>query len=316
MRMVLSKLTSALITVFIVSLAVYGMQEMLPGDPAIAILGEQATPELIETVRADLNLDDPFVVRYANWLGDAVTGDLGRSYRTNIPVTDAIIHRLPVSIQLMLAAQLIALGLAIPGGIITAYQSGTKLDRWTTGGAFALVSVPHFVLGLLFIFLFALRLGWLPATGWIPLTENPIQSIRHTILPAVTMSLGVMAVYQRLLRSDMISTLQEDFITMARSKGLPTWHILSRHALRPSSFSLITLAGVNTGRLIGGSVIVEVLFVIPGLGQLLIQSIYLRDFVMVQGVVLFIAVSYVLINIIVDLLYAVLDPRVREVAPA
>jgi len=313
---ILSKAISAVVIVLIVSFGVYGLIELLPGDPAIAILGEEATPELIETVRADLQLDDPFVVRYGRWLGDAVTGDLGRSYRTNISVSDAIIARLPVSLQLMVAAQALALGLAIPAGIITAYLAGTRFDRTTTGGAFALVSVPPFVLGLLFIFLFGLELDLLPATGWVPFAEDVWESIRHTVLPATTMSFGVMAIYQRLLRSDMISTLQEDYITMARSKGLSTGSILFRHALRPSSFSLITLAGVNTGRLIGGSVIVEVLFVIPGLGQLLIQSIYLRDFVMVQGVVLFIAVSYVLINMLVDLLYVVLDPRVREFASA
>ena len=316
MNKVVSKIVSALVTVLIVSFLVYGMQEIIPGDPAIAILGEEATPELIETVRSDLNLDDPFIVRYGRWLADAARGDLGVSYRTNIPISDAIISRLPVSAQLMVAAQFLALLFAIPGGIITAYRSGSRLDRVTTGGAFGFISVPEFVLGLVAIFVFALGLGWLPATGWASPLENPIQSLRSTILPAGTMALSILAIYQRLLRSDMIATLQEDYVMMARSKGLPTWHILFRHALRPSSFSLITLAGVNTGRLIGGSVIVETLFVIPGLGRLLVQSIFQRDFLMTQGVVLFIAVSYVLINTLVDLLYTVLDPRVRERATA
>jgi peptide/nickel transport system permease protein len=312
MRSRLTKLATALITLFIVSLAVYSLQELLPGDPAVAILGEHATPETIATVRADLALDDPFLVRYAAWLSNAVHFDLGRSYRTGVPVAEEILNRLPITLELMILAQLIALALAIPLGTFAAYRARSRFDRFSTGAAFGLVSVPEFVMGLLLIYYLALGLGLFPATGWVPLTQSPVENLRHALLPALTMALPVMAIYQRLLRSDMTATLQEDYITMAQSKGLSTPHILFRHALRPSSFSLVTLAGINTGRLIGGSVIVEVLFAVPGIGQLMVQSIFLRDFITLQGTVIFVAAAYILINSLVDLAYGFIDPRVRH----
>ncbi|MEV6929500.1 ABC transporter permease [Dactylosporangium sp. NPDC051485] len=311
MRSRLTKLATALITLFIVSIAVYSLQELLPGDPAVAILGEQATPETIAAVRADLALDDPFLVRYANWLGDALRFDLGRSYRTGAPVVEEIVNRLPITLELLILAQLVALALAIPLGTFAAYRARSRFDRLSTGAAFGLVSVPEFVLGVLLMYYLALGLGLFPPTGWVPFTESPVENLSHALLPALTMALPVMAVYQRLLRSDMTATLQEDFITMAQSKGLSTPYILFRHALRPSSFSLLTLAGMNTGRLIGGSVIVEVLFAAPGIGQLMVQSIVQRDFIMLQGTVIFVAAAYILINSLVDLAYGFIDPRVR-----
>ncbi|GAA1267607.1 ABC transporter permease [Pseudonocardia aurantiaca] len=311
MRSRLTKLATALVTLFIVSLVVYSLQELLPGDPAIAILGEQATPETIAAVRADLALDDPYLVRYVAWLGDALQFDLGRSYRTGFPVVEEIVNRLPITLELMILAQVIALGIAIPLGTLAAYRAKSRFDRTITGAAFGLVSVPEFVLGLLLIYYLALGLGLFPATGWVPLTQSPAQNLHHALLPALTMALPVAPVYQRLLRSDMTATLQEDYITMAQSKGLSTSHILFRHALRPSSFSLVTLAGINTGRLIGGSVIVEVLFAAPGIGQLMVQSIFLRDFIMLQGTVIFVAAAYILVNSLVDVAYGFIDPRVR-----
>ena len=306
------KLATALGTLFVVSLAVYSLQELLPGDPAIAILGEQATPETIAAVRADLRLDDSFLVRYGAWLGDALLLDLGTSYRSGAPVMETILDRLPVTFELMVLAQLMALAVAIPLGTLAAYRAKTVFDRFTTGGAFAMISVPEFVLGLVLIYYLTLGLGWFPTTGWVAFGESPLENLHHAFLPALTMAIPVAAVYQRLLRTDMLATLQEDFVTMAQSKGLSTGHILFRHALRPSSFSLVTLAGVNTGRLLGGSVIVEVLFVVPGIGQLMIQSIFLRDFVMLQGTVIFVATAYIVVNALVDLSYGLIDPRVRH----
>ena len=306
-----TKIITALLTLFIVSFAVFALQELIPGDPAVAILGETATPEAIATVRADLALDDPFVLRYVSWLGNVAQFDLGSSYRSGTPVAGEIIRRLPVTLELMVLAQVIALGLAVPLGTLTAYRAKSRFDRTTTGFLFGIVSIPEFVLALLLIYFFALGLGVMPATGWVPLTDAPLENLHHALLPALTMALPVMAIYQRLLRSDMTATLQEDYITMAQSKGLSTPHILFRHALRPSSFSLITMAGVNTGRLIGGSVIVEVIFAVPGIGQLLVQSIFLRDFIFLQGTVLFVAAAYIIVNTAVDILYGVVDPRVR-----
>jgi peptide/nickel transport system permease protein len=312
MRSRLTKLVTVVVTLFVVSIVVFSLQELLPGDPAVAILGERATPETLATVRADLALDDPFLVRYAAWLGHVVQFDLGRSYRTSAPVAEEIINRLPVTLELMLLAQIIALVVAIPLGTLAAYRAKSRLDRISTGVAFGIVSVPEFVLGLLLIFFFALGLGWMPTTGWTSLAEAPLDNLHHAFLPALTMALPVMATYQRLLRSDMTTTLQEDYITMAQSKGLSTPHILFRHALRPSSFSLITMAGVNTGRLIAGSVIVEVLFAVPGIGQLMVQSIFLRDFITLQGTVLVVAAAYILVNAAVDVMYGLIDPRVRH----
>jgi len=306
-----TKIVTAILTLFIVSFAVFALQELIPGDPAVAILGDTATPEAIETVRADLALDDPFVLRYASWLGDVARFDLGTSYRSNTPVAGEIIRRLPVTLELMVLAQVIALAIAVPLGTLTAYRAKSRFDRMTTGILFGIVSIPEFVLALLLIYFFALGFGIMPATGWVPLTDNPAKNLHHALLPALTMALPVLAIYQRLLRSDMTATLQEDYITMAQSKGLSTSHILFRHALRPSSFSLITMAGINTGRLIGGSVIVEVIFAVPGIGQLLVQSIFQRDFIFLQGTVLFVAAAYIVVNTAVDILYGVVDPRVR-----
>lgn len=306
------KLATTFGTLFVVSFVVYSLQELLPGDPAIAILGEQATPETIAAVRADLRLDDPFLVRYGAWLVSALQFDLGTSYRSGAPVMGTILERLPVTFELMVLAQLIALMIAIPTGTLAAYRAKTVFDRLTTGGTFAMISVPEFVLGLVLIYYLTLGLGWFPPTGWVPFNESPLENLHHAFLPALTMAIPVSAVYQRLLRTDMVATLQEDYITMAQSKGLGTAHILFKHALRPSSFSLITLAGVNTGRLLGGSVIVEVLFVVPGIGQLMIQSIFLRDFMMLQGTVIFVATAYIVVNALVDLSYGLIDPRVRH----
>lgn len=311
-RRIALKLVTAVATLFLVSIVVYSLQELLPGDPAVAILGEQATPETLAVVRADLGLDDPFLVRYGSWLGDVLHFDLGTSYRSGAPVLGTLLDRLPVTLELMVLAQAIALLLAVPLGVVTAFRAKSWIDRAATGGAFGLISVPEFVLGLLLIYYLALGMGWFPTTGWVGLSDSPLDNLHHAFLPALTMALPVAAVYQRLLRSDMTATLNEDFITMAQSKGLSTSHILFKHALRPSSFSLVTLAGINTGRLLGGSVIVEVLFAVPGIGQLMIQSIFLRDFVMLQGTVLFVAGAYILVNAVVDVAYGVIDPRVRH----
>lgn len=296
----------------LVTFATFYLIDLLPGDPALVILGEGATPGQIALVRNDLQLDRPVLVRYVLWLGDVVTGDLGRSYRTGQPVWEAIQQRLPVSIEIMALAQLFALIVAVPLGISAAYRPGGTLDRLSMTTSFGLVAMPHFILGMLLILLFSGYLGILPATGFVRISEDIVGNLRSALLPSLTLGTGLIAVYQQLLRADMIATLQQDYILMAKSKGLQTKHILVRHALRPSSFSLLTLAGVNIGRLIGGSVIVESLFAIPGLGQLMVQSVYTRDFILLQGAIVLTATAYVVINMLVDILYAVLDPRVRH----
>jgi len=217
-------------------------------------------------------------------------------------VLKAVVERFPVSFELMLLAQIIALVIGVPLAIICAARSGGPFDRFMTGTAFAMLSVPTFLSAILLIYLFAVQLRWLPATGYVPLSEDPVANLRFFILPALT----------RVLRSDMIATLQEDFITLAKAKGLKPSRILFLHALKPSSLTLVTITGINIGRLMGGTVVVEQIFALPGIGRLLVGAINTRDLIILQGVVLCVACGYVLINFIVEMLYAVLDPRIRH----
>jgi peptide/nickel transport system permease protein len=295
-----------------VSLLTFLIASLLPGDLAYVILGDQATPEKVAALRADMGLDQPIWWRYLSWLGNVLQGDFGRSFRTGQTVLQAVAERLPVSIELVLLAQLAALAIGIPLAIACAVRSGSAFDRFMTGSAFSMLSVPAFLSAILLIYLFAVELRWLPATGYVPFNEDPVGNLRCFVLPALTLALGEWPVLMRVLRSDMIATLQEDYIAMARAKGLKPSRILLVHALKPSSLTLVTVTGINIGRLIGGTVIVESIFALPGIGRLLLGAIFTRDLVILQGVVLFVAIGYVLINFIVDMLYAVLDPRIRH----
>jgi peptide/nickel transport system permease protein len=306
------RLASLVIVLLIVTFFTFVLIDFLPGDPAVALLGEGATPDQIARVHDQLGLDRRLPARYVSWLGDAVTGDLGRSFRTNQSVTDGLAQRIPVSLELMALAQVFSLLIAVPLGIYTAYRPNRLVDKVSRAFGFGLIAMPPFLFALLLILLFSTKLGWLPSSGYTRLTDDLGGNLKTLVLPALTLAVGQVAVYQQLLRADMMATLQEDFVLMAKAKGLPTRHILLRHALRPSSFSLVTLAGINIGRLIGGAVIVEVIFAVPGIGQMLIQSIYNRDFIVLQGALLFTATAYVLINLLIDLLYVGLDPRARH----
>lgn len=313
---VAGRLVRLVVTLLAVTFFTSMMFELLPGDPALAVVGADTfnvTPERVEEARRELDLDEPAPVRYAHWLGDAVTGDLGSSFRTRQPVADAITDRLPVTLQLMVMAQLLALGFALLVAPLAALHPGRIYDRATTTLSFGLLAVPTFIGGLIVVYVVAVQLEWLPATGYTRFGDDPADNIRSLLLPAIALAAPEAAVYARLLRSEMVTTLQEDYILMARANGLPTWRILLRHALKPSSFSLLTIMGISIGTLIGGSVIVESLFGLPGLGRLAVDSVTNRDLVMVQGVVALVTVGFVLVNFLVDLLYVVADPRVRRV---
>ncbi|MGB6399668.1 MAG: ABC transporter permease [Bradyrhizobium sp.] len=295
-----------------VSLLTFLIASLLPGDLAYVILGDQATPEKVEALRQDMGLDQPVWWRYFGWLGHVLQGDFGRSFRTGQTVLQAVAERLPVSFELMLLAEIGALAIGIPLAIACAVKSGSAFDRFMTGSAFGMLSVPTFLSAILLIYLFAVQLHWLPATGYVPFSEDPIGNLRCFVLPALTLALAEWPVLMRVLRSDLIATLQEDFIAMARAKGLKPSRILLLHALKPSSLTLVTVTGINIGRLIGGTVIVEQIFALPGIGRLLVGAITTRDLIILQGVVLVVAFGYVLMNFIVDMLYAVLDPRIRH----
>ena len=297
---------------FGVALLTFLIASLLPGDLATVLLGDQATPETLAAVRHDLGLDQPVLLRFAHWLGQVLQGDLGRSFRTGQTVVAAIGERLPVSIELMLLAQLGALAVAIPLAIVCAVREGGRFDRFVTGVAFASLSVPSLLSAIVLIWLLAVRLAWLPATGYVPLDEDLAGNLRSLVLPALTLAAGEWPALMRVLRSDMISTRKEDYIAMARAKGLRPARVLLVHALKPSSLTLVTVTGINIARLLGGAVIVEYIFALPGIGRLLIGSIFNRDLVLLQGVVLFVGIAFVVVNLGVDMLYAVLDPRIRH----
>ena len=304
-----------LFTVFAVTLVTFLMTSFLPGDPAVAVLGQDAiqNEELLEQVREDLGLNKPLPVRYVDWLGDAASGDLGQSYiNAGQPVAQVIKDRVPVTAQLALMAIIIAVILAIPIGVLGAYRQGRMADKASSAGVQVALSVPNFITGIFLIWLFSVTLGWLPSSNWNRLSEGVVDNLKTSILPATALALTQMAIFSRLVRSDMIATLQENYILAARSKGLTNKYILFRHALRPSSLSLMTIVGINFGALLGGTVVIETLFAIPGLGFRLINAINQRDILVIQGITVFIAVVYVVINTIVDLLYIVVDPRIRR----
>jgi peptide/nickel transport system permease protein len=259
-----------------------------------------------------MGLDQPIWWRYLSWLGHVLQGDFGRSFRTGQTVLQAVTERLPVSIELMLLAEIAGLAIGVPLAIACAVRAGSTFDRFMTGTAFGMLSVPAFLSAILLIYLFAVQLRWLPATGYIPFNEDPVGNLRCFVLPALTLALAEWPGIMRVLRSDMIATLQEDYIAMAKAKGLKPARILFVHALKPSSLTLVTITGINIGRLIGGALIVETIFALPGLGRLLVSALYTRDLIILQGVVLIVACGFVVMNFIVDLFYAVLDPRIRH----
>jgi peptide/nickel transport system permease protein len=314
-RQVLRRVVYLAFILVIVTFLVSAMLELMPGDPAYVILGENADPEQIEALHERLRLDEPVYQRYLSWLGNAVTGDLGSSIASQQPMTEVIRDRLPVSIQLIIGSQIIALLFAVPTAIYGAYRPGRLVDNVSSVFSFGLLSVPSFVLATVLLLVFAVQLGWFPIAGYTSFTEDPVANMRSMLLPMLVVATTPAALYQRMLRNDMEATLREDYISLAEAKGLTTTRILLRHALRPSTFSLITLIGLTTAQVVGGSIIVETVFSLPGLGRQMILSIERHDVVAVQAIAAFIAVSYVVINAVVDISYGVLDPRVRRGRP-
>lgn len=313
LRNLLKKLGQLVVVILLVTLFSALLLELLPGDP-VTVLVPYGSDEQRAEIREDLNLDDPFIVRYAHWVGDLFTGDLGDYYSVSSvdPVIDRLSEALPISLQLMVYAQVLGLLFAIPLGVLTAYRNGTFFDRMSSGAAFAMLAIPNFALGFILQYYLGVKLGWFSASGYTSPGESMSEHFQTMFLPSVTLAVGQIAVYMRLLRSDMIATLQQDFILMAKAKGLKTRRVLFRHALRPSSLTLLTVAGLNVGTLIGGALIIEVVFNLPGMGFLLFEAIQRRQIVAFQSMVAVIAVLYVLVNFTVDALYSVLDPRIRH----
>lgn len=307
------KVFGLLSTLLAVSLLTFLLTSLLPGNPAIALLGQQAvTPQGIAAVDKELGLNHPLVVQYWIWLKHLVHGNLGYSFVVNSSVSSELKSHLPITLEIIVLSMIISLALAIPGGVFTAYRAGRIADQTISTVSFVLLAVPSFVMALFLILFFAVKVHWFPASGWVNLTQNPVENLKSAFLPSLALALPQVAVFLRLLRSDMIAVLNEDFVALARAKGLSTMRVLFGHAFRPSSFSLVTVIGLQVGFLLGGTVIVENLFSLPGIGNLLVSSIQSRDLATVQGLTLFIAASFVIVNFAVDLLYSLLDPRVRR----
>jgi peptide/nickel transport system permease protein len=290
-----------------VSVITFSMMHLVPGNPAemiaLARYGEHLTPETIALVRVELGLDQPVFVQYFNWLTDALQGNLGYSFRTNRPVLDEILTTLPATIQLAIAGMLVALVIAIPVGVISATRRYTPLDNISMLGALLGVSMPNFWLGLLLIMFFSVHLGWLPVFGR--------GGIEHLILPAITLGTGMAAITTRLIRSSMLEVLNQDYIRTARAKGLKEKVVIYKHALKNALIPVVTIVGLQFAFLLEGAVVVEVIFAWPGIGRLLVDSIFARDFMLIQGCVLYIAALFVVVNLLVDISYAYLDPRIR-----
>lgn len=304
----LLRLAAVLLTVSFVAFTFLGL---LPGDTVDAVLGANATPEAREAARIELGLDEPVLVRYVEWLGGAVQGDLGISYRTRQPVAEAIVERLPVTVELVVLSQLLALLVAVPLAVAGALRPGSVLDRLSTAGQLGLLAAPSFLLALLLMVVFAVRLGWFPTTGYTPLLDDPFDNLRSLLLPATALGLETVPMYARVLRTDLARTLDEEFVWTARAKGLPVRRVVLRHALRPASIGTVTLSGITVGRMLGGAVLVETIFALPGLGRFTIDAVNNRDFMALQGAVVVATVGFVVVNFVVDSLHGVIDPRIR-----
>jgi len=320
-RTVAKRVVQLVIVLLFVTMFTFLLIRLLPGDPTTTII-PFGTNAQRAALRHDLGLNKPLPEQYWHYLTGLLQGDLGKQYNSGRPVIDLVSQSLPVSLQLMIYAQFIALFFAIPLGIFTAYRAGTRSDKAINTTGFALLALPNFVLALFLSYFVGAQLKWLPTGGYAPGWMDQLfdssrspdlwEHARYMLLPAFTLAVGQIAVYMRLLRSDMIATLQENFITMAKAKGVSNQRILWRHALRPSSLTLLTVAGLNVGTLIGGAVVIEVIYGIPGMGLKIYQAVFSKEYVELQSYVVIIAVLFVLVNFFVDFLYSVLDPRIRR----
>lgn len=310
-RYILKRLLAMIPVLFLVSLIVFFLIRLIPGDPAVAMLGEEATPQMIASLRQEFGLDQPIPVQYAIWLSHVLRGDLGNSTRAHLPVLQAIVERLPATVELTILSLLISLSIAIPVGIISATRRGSRADLISTTLSLLGVSMPNFFLAILLIFIFSLNLRLLPPIGYTPITQDLGANLRGMILPAIALSAGATAIVARLTRSGLLEVLNLDYIRTARSKGLDEKRVINHHALKNAMIPVVTIVGLQVGALLSGAVITESIFVLPGVGKLAVDAIFSRDFAVIQGVVLFFSLVFLAANLVVDVLYAFLDPRIH-----
>ena len=306
------RVATLLPTLLFVSMLIFGLQQLLPGDPAKILAGEDQDPQVVAYLRAKLHLDEPLPLRYARWVGGVLQGDLGESVRNQQPVLELILQKLPVTVELALLAMAIALAIGIPSGIVSAVGRGTAWD-WAAN-AFALwgISTPNFWLGILMILLFSVQLGWLPASGYVSPFEDLGANLVAMIMPAFVLGNAIAAVLMRHTRSAMLQVMSADYVRTARAKGLSERTVVLKHALRNALTPIITLGALELGMLLSGAVLTEQVFTIPGFGKLVVDAVFNRDYAVVQGVVLVTASTYMLLNLLADLAYFAVNPRLRR----
>lgn len=305
------RLLVAIPTLLIISIFVFSLQKLLPGDPILAMAGEERDPATIEFLRAKYHLNDPVIVQYFSWLGGILTGDFGISLRTNEPVLQLIGQKLPVTIQLAVMAMIFSLLIGIPLGILAAARKNTVVDYITNLIALTGLSVPHFWLGIMLILFVSVQLGWLPASGYESIFVDPVRSLQTTIMPAFVLSTALAATLMRHTSSAMVGVMSADYIRTARAKGLPPSAVVLSHSFRNALLPVVTLSALLFGELLAGAVLTEQIFTIPGFGKLIVDAVFNRDYAVVQGVVLCTAVGFIVMNLIADVLYVLLNPRLR-----
>ena len=309
--LILRRILIAIPTLFLVSLFVFALQRALPGDPFLVIAGEERDPEVIARLREIYRMDDPIFVQFFAWLGQVVQGDFGRSLRTGEPVLGLILQKLPVTIQLATASILVAICIGIPIGILAARRKGTVVDYSASAVALSGLSIPNFWFGIMLILLVSVHLKWLPASGYESIFEHPWEAIKRLIMPAFVLGNGLAAFLMRHTRSAMLEVLRSDYVRTARAKGLDEDAVVHRHALRNALMPIITLTTLLFGELLAGAVLTEQVFTIPGFGKLIVDAVFNRDYGVVQGVVLCTAIGFILMNLIADILYVLVNPRLR-----
>jgi peptide/nickel transport system permease protein len=298
-------------TLIFVSMLIFGLQQLLPGDPALVLAGEERDPTVVQYLHEKLHLDDPLPVRYAYWIKGVLQGDLGESMRLQKPVLELILQKLPVTLELAFLAIIIALAIGIPAGIISAVKRNTAWDYAANAVALWGLSTPNFWLGIMLILLFSVTLGWLPASGFVSPFEDLRANLASLIMPAFVLGNAIAAVLMRHTRSAMLQVLSSDYVRTARAKGLSEWRVVLQHALRNALIPVITLGALELGTLLSGAVLTEQVFTIPGFGKLIVDAVFNRDYSVVQGVVLFTATAYIVLNLIADIAYVVANPRMR-----
>ncbi|WP_284179591.1 ABC transporter permease [Rhabdaerophilum sp. SD176] len=298
-------------TVIIVSMMIFGLQQLLPGDPATIMAGEERDPEVIEQIRKQYRLDQPIPLQYVYWIKGVVSGDLGESMRLKEPVSRLVAQKLPVTLQLATMAMLIAILIGVPAGIISAVKKGTAWDYLVNVISLWGISTPNFWLGILMIFLFSVHLGWLPASGYVSPFEDPWQSLKTTIMPAFVLGNSIAGVLMRHTRAAMLQALSSDYVRTARAKGLGEKRVILAHAMRNALTPVITLGALEFGTLLSGAVLTEQIFTIPGFGKLIVDAVFNRDYAVVQGVVLVTSATYIILNLLADIGYILVNPRLR-----